>query len=200
MQVLTVPTGYIQANCYIVFDEAQNAVVIDPGDECSKIMAKITENRLNVGKIILTHGHFDHIGAAADLAKFTHAPVLAGEGEKAVIESNSRVKIPVIDEYLKDGDMVMCGNLSFKVIHTPGHSAGGICLYAKERRCLFSGDTLFKRYIGRCDLFTGNLKQITVSVLNKLFTLPEDTVVYPGHDAKTTIGEEKKSNEVLSLL
>jgi glyoxylase-like metal-dependent hydrolase (beta-lactamase superfamily II) len=199
MRVLTVPVGYIQANCYIVFDKGKNAVVIDPGDDFPEIAAKITENKLNVGKIILTHGHFDHIGAAADLAEFTHAPVLVGECEKAVIENNSRIRIPVIDEYLKDGDTVICGNLSFEVIHTPGHTAGGICLYSKEGRRLFSGDTLFKKYIGRCDLFTGNLNQITDSVLNKLFTLPEDTAVYPGHDEKTTIGEEKKSNEVLYL-
>jgi glyoxylase-like metal-dependent hydrolase (beta-lactamase superfamily II) len=207
MQILTLAVGKIMANCYIVWDENKNAVVIDPGDDFSKIKNKLIENNLKVQKIIFTHGHFDHISAAKELKDYTGAEIVAYCDEKVVIENDSyslgyymgtSYKRPKVDVFVSENDTISCGNLNFKVIHTPGHTMGGMCLFIDN--ILFSGDTIFKQYIGRCDHPTGMLPQLTSSILTKVFALPDDTTLYPGHGETTTIKLEKQNNEVFNWI
>jgi glyoxylase-like metal-dependent hydrolase (beta-lactamase superfamily II) len=205
MQILTLLVGKIMSNCYLVWDSEKNAVVIDPGDEFIKIKNKIIENDLKIQKIILTHGHFDHISAAKDIQDYTGAEIIAYVDEKIVIENDSyslgyymgdSYKRPKVDAFVSENDIISCGRLSFKVIHTPGHTMGGMCLLIDNS--LFSGDTIFKYYIGRCDHPTGMLHQLTTSILTKVFALPDDTIIYPGHGESTTIAFEKSNNEVFN--
>lgn len=207
MQILTLAVGKIMANCYIVWDNEKNAVVIDPGDEFIKIKNKIIENDLKVRKIIFTHGHFDHISAGKDLKDYTGAEIVAYIDEKIVIENDSYslgyymgdiYKRPKVDVFVSENDTISCGSLSFKVIHTPGHTMGGMCLLIDH--CLFSGDTIFKYYIGRCDHPTGMLQQLTSSILTKVFSLPDDTIIYPGHGEITNVKFEKQNNEVYNWI
>ena len=179
MQIKTVKVGSLQTNCYIVIDEkSSEAVVIDPGDEGARILAEI--KGLKVRYIILTHGHPDHFGAIDVLQKATGAPLLANPDDGWFVKP---------DQELKDGQGIKFGEISLKVIHTPGHSRGGVCLYADG--VLFSGDTLFSGDRGRTDLPGGSMAQMAKS-LNRLSRLPDETVVFPGHDEPTTIRREKE--------
>ena len=203
MQIKTVITGNIEENCHLLWDENKHCLVIDPGDDSNRILKVISENHLSVEKIVLTHGHYDHVGAVNALKKETGAEVIAHEAEKELILnpdlSLSRYispdfSVPQVDSYLKDGDVISVGNLLFTVMHTPGHTQGGMCLYGHG--VLFSGDTVFYGTLGRWDFPTGDLKKLTYSITERIFTLPEDTVIYSGHGPKTTVGLEKKQNEV----
>ena len=192
----------MENNCYILYDENKKAVCIDPGFDMHSIKNQIEKFQLNLEKIILTHGHFDHISAAAKLSEATKAEVVAHKDEKEVIETEGarmrlHYSVPQNITYIDEGE-ITCGDMTLKVIHTPGHTKGGICLYIDKY--LFSGDTIFKKYIGRCDLPTGDIKKITNSIINKLFSLPDDTIIYPGHNEATTIEQEKKHNEVFRWL
>lgn len=203
MQILTIVTGTIEENCHIIFDEEKNAVVIDPGDDAKNIIQTIEKNGFFVKSIVLTHGHYDHVGAVNELKECTNAEVIAHENEKALLEDaglslgiyvNPFYVNPKVDRYVKEGDTISAGNLSLRVIHTPGHTEGGMCLYSDG--VLFSGDTVFYRTLGRWDFPTGDLSKLTRSIVNKIFSLPEQTVIYSGHGPKTTVGEEKVYNEV----
>jgi glyoxylase-like metal-dependent hydrolase (beta-lactamase superfamily II) len=179
MQIKTIKVGEIQTNCYIVIDEKSNeALVIDPGDEPDKILPEI--KGLKVKSIIITHGHWDHVGAVDEVNLATGVPVYMHAGDSMMAQA---------DKDINDGDEFKIGKTVFKVIHTPGHSPGGICLYTKGY--LFSGDTLFLRWHGRVDL-PGSSAQKMKQSLKKLAELPDDTKVYPGHDESTTIGREKE--------
>jgi len=202
MKIITLQVGMMGNNCYLVYDENRTAVCIDPGFDAKKILNEIKINELSLEKIILTHGHFDHISAAEEVRINTNAEVIAYRDEREVIENDMlrkqfRYELPKNVTYIGE-EAIICGSLKFKVIHTPGHTKGGICLLADN--CLFSGDTIFKQYIGRCDMPTGDIKMITNSIINKIFTLPAGTVIYPGHNASTTVGYEKSRNEVYRWL
>lgn len=179
--------GPLQTNCYIISCEISgNSFIIDPGDEAVKISNFIRRNEFIPKGILLTHAHSDHIGGVKIIRNGFNVPLMAHPDDvNRLISAN----LDPIDRYLVDGEFLNLGQESILVIHTPGHSPGSVCLYRKP--FLFSGDTLFKEGIGRTDLPGGSYEQIENSIRNKLFSLPDDTIVYPGHGPETTIGDEK---------
>lgn len=195
--------GPIENNNYLVVDETtKDAVLIDATGVCDELIKDIENLNCNVRYILLTHGHFDHITGVQELKEYFGAKVLMNELDMDWVKNInlvlpqfdiSPVEIPVIDEFINDGDKIKIGGLIFKVISTPGHTKGGVCYLIEN--VLFSGDTLFRDCVGRCDLPGGNYKDIQKSIKEKLFTLPEDTIVYPGHGAPTSIGYEKEFNK-----
>ncbi|OGC23942.1 hypothetical protein A2291_05505 [candidate division WOR-1 bacterium RIFOXYB2_FULL_42_35] len=178
MQIKTIKVGYLRTNCYILSDEqTHDAVVIDPGDEADLILPELAG--LKVHYIIITHGHYDHVGAIADVKRLTKAKTVWHEDNF----------LGQADWVLHDGDEIKFGRVTLKVLHTPGHSPGGICLYTKGH--LFSGDTLFYTTYGRVDLQGSSPRQMSES-LQRLAALPDETIVYPGHEEFTSIGQEKE--------
>jgi hydroxyacylglutathione hydrolase len=196
--------GPYGTNCYIVGSESsKKGMVIDPGAEGSHILKVINQLGLSISLIVVTHVHTDHVGALAAVKQATGAPFALHEAEWGVamqsfaqivggLMSGSLNKPYRPDRLLKEDDVIEVGDLRFSVLHTPGHSPGGISLYGSG--VVFSGDTLFNSGIGRTDFPGCSYDQIIDSIKNKLFSLPDDTVVYPGHGTETTIGEEKRSN------
>jgi glyoxylase-like metal-dependent hydrolase (beta-lactamase superfamily II) len=179
MRIKTIKVGNLLTNCYVVIDDkSKEAVVIDPGDEGRKILPEI--RGLKVRYIILTHGHPDHFGAIDELSRATQAPWLFNSDDSWFLKP---------DEELKEGKEISFGEVSMKVMHTPGHSRGSICLYTAGY--LFSGDTLFSEGHGRTDLPGGSMMEMKQS-LKRLSELPDDTIVLPGHDEPTTILQEKE--------
>ncbi|MBC8061987.1 MAG: MBL fold metallo-hydrolase [Clostridiaceae bacterium] len=194
MKVLVMPVGSYEANCYIIKDEtSQEIAVIDPGANGSLLIKEVEKLQGRVKYILLTHAHADHTGAVRDLNEHFKAPVYLSQKDEALILKGEFMfgKIKV-DGYIKDGDSFKIGNLEIKCIETPGHTPGGFCFFINEY--LFSGDTLFAQSIGRTDLSGGNFETIIQSIKDKLFTLPEETKVFPGHGAETSIKNEKKYN------
>lgn len=195
--------GQMMQNCYFVIeDNTNNAIIIDPGAEAHRLIQIIKKENIKPKYICLTHGHFDHIGACKELKKEYNIPIVICEGEEVLIENPQNNLSTMIsqniefkaDIVLKDNDIFKFGdNLSFKVIKTPGHTPGGMCLYFENENVLFSGDTLFYGSIGRTDFPYGNSSDLIKSI-NKLKHLPDNTVVYCGHGDKTTIGTEKNIN------
>lgn len=196
--------GPFAANCYIVGDEAAGqGMVIDPGDEAGKILARINKLELDIKHIVLTHGHLDHAGALAEVKEATGADVAVHARDKAVLEDKSLSILldipykapPVIGRLLEDRNVVSVGGLDFIVIHTPGHTPGGICLLGDG--VLFSGDTLFRGSIGRADFTGGSYERLMESIQDNLMVLDDDIKVYPGHGPATTIGAERRGNPFL---
>lgn len=201
--------GMIGTNCYFVFDEAEtdddgfhHAIFFDPADKGQKIYDTLKENKILVDLILLTHGHFDHIMGAYDLKELSGAKVGAYEKEEALCRdpylnlSNSYgLSTGVTPDILyKDGDVIKTASLSARVIATPGHTSGGCCYYFEDAGILISGDTLFEESVGRTDFPTSSTSELIRSVKERLFVLPDETVVYPGHGEVTTIGHEKRFN------
>lgn len=193
-------------NCYICFDdETKKGFIVDPGGNAERIKAKVKELSVVPEAILLTHGHFDHIGAAEKLRDAYGVKILAYEGEKALLtdpQDNLSMVFdgePVTlsaDRYLSDGEEIEVCGYNAKVIHTPGHTKGSICFYFESEGILFSGDTLFCGSLGRTDFPGGSTKDILFSIIKKLFVLPDETKVYAGHNEPTNIGDEKKYNPV----
>jgi len=205
IQMLTV--GSLGANCYLVScPKTKEAVVIDPGDEGKRILKTINDAGLKVKYIINTHGHHDHIGANREVKEGTQAELLI-HAEDADMLANPNINLstylgtnyikPTADRQLQDGDIIEFGDVSLQVIHTPGHSSGGICLYSKADKVCFTGDTLFNGSVGRTDLPRGNYTILMKSLREKLINLPDKVTIYPGHGPKSTIGEEKLINPFL---
>jgi glyoxylase-like metal-dependent hydrolase (beta-lactamase superfamily II) len=183
-------------------------VVIDPGGDADRILSVLEKEGLQLNAIINTHGHFDHVGGNKALKEATQAelmiheldaPMLAHLTQTAAAWGLRAEESPTPDRLLEDGDTVDCGNLRLDVIHTPGHSPGGICLHVASVKALFVGDTLFAGSIGRTDLPGGDYDTLISSIQRKLFALPDDTTVYNGHMEATTIGREKKFNPFCRL-
>ena len=206
MKIFKIPAGVYAANCYIVVDDMTNkAMVIDPGGNPDDLLQFINKNYLGVEYIALTHGHADHIGGVKSLKTSLNAPIMAHVDETELLKdadknlssqmAMDKIKIePSI--FLKDGDKFSLGSLEVNVIHTPGHTEGGVCF--KIEKNLFSGDTLFKGSIGRSDLHGGNPKTLIKSIKEKILNLADDIKVWPGHGEATTIGEEKLFNPYLN--
>lgn len=196
--------GMVSTNCYfIINEETKETVIIDPGDEETKIIQWIRERSLDPVAVLLTHGHFDHILAVQALKEEFKIPVYAGEKEKQVLNTPSMNLTTRFrnqgytmdaDVYCKNGDILSLAGCEIKVLETPGHTPGGCCYYIAEEKLVFTGDTLFCESVGRTDFEGGSYTQICKSIREKLFVLPEDTVCYCGHGEGTGIGHEKEHN------
>lgn len=202
LKTLELASGWkLTTNCYIVQDEkTKETVVIDPGGESKRILELLDILKAKVKYIYLTHCHGDHIEATNEIKREKGGKVLIHvEDAKGLNdpEINMTTYLDLESEYIeadsrvRDGDLIHVGDIEFKVIHTPGHTQGGSCLYCEKEGMLFSGDTLFKGMWGRTDLPTGNFISIINSISNKLLVLPDKTIVYPGHGEVTTIKEEE---------
>jgi hydroxyacylglutathione hydrolase len=201
------PVGPLQCNCSIIGDEStREAIVIDPGDDIDDVLAAVSKHNLKVKQIVITHAHIDHVGGAMKLRAATGAPILLNQNDYALLKMLDvqaawiGVATPgnvEIDHSVGQNDKVGAGSLSADIIHTPGHTEGSISLYFPLEKKLIAGDTLFAGSIGRTDLPGGSYKKIISSLHEKLLTLPDDTVVVPGHGPLTTIGEERRSNPFL---
>jgi hydroxyacylglutathione hydrolase len=199
------PVGPLGCNCSIVADPGtKQAVVIDPGDEPDRILEVLSKNSLKPVALIHTHAHLDHVGVSALLSRLTGAPLLMHEDDAPLyehLEDQGRMfgfKLDppaMVDRFLAHGDRVACGSGALEVLHTPGHTPGSLCFRMDgEKPVLFSGDTLFRRSIGRTDLWGGSTPQILASIKDRLLTLPGGLVVLPGHGETTTIAEEARLN------
>jgi hydroxyacylglutathione hydrolase len=207
MIISTLAVGPIMANCFIVgCEQTREAAVIDPGDEADRILLALADARLTVTQIINTHGHFDHVGANHRLKKATGAPIcvhaldapmLAQLSRMAAMWGMSAEDSPAPDRLIDEGDRILFGTLSFRVIHTPGHTPGGVSLLTDGH--LFVGDTLFAGSVGRTDFPGGDFETLKMSIQKKLFVLEEGLRVHTGHGPDTTIGEEKRHNPFVGL-
>ena len=202
-----IAVGPLQCNCSIIGDEdTREAMVIDPGDDIQDVLAIVRKHNLQVKQIVITHAHIDHVGGAMKLRAATGAPILLNQNDFALltmldlqaawigVSSPGEVKI---DQYISQGDTVTAGPLQANVLHTPGHTEGSICLYFPAEQKLVAGDTLFAGSIGRTDLPGGSMQKILRSLHSTVMSLPDETVVIPGHGPLTTIGEERESNPFL---
>ncbi len=199
--------GPIQANCFILgCEKTKEAVVIDPGDEADRILLTLAKSELKVKYILNTHGHFDHVGANKRLKEVTGADLMIHKEDVPMLEQLtatagsfglSAENSPGPDKLLEEGQTITFGEITLQVIHTPGHSLGGVSFYTDS--ALFVGDTLFAGSIGRTDLPGGDYGVLIASIQNKLFSLGDDVTVYTGHGPETTIGVEKRTNPFVKL-
>lgn len=199
------PVGNFLTNCYVIADdETKEAAIIDPADDFQKLKGFIEEHSLKVKYILLTHAHGDHILALPEMKAYTNAPVGVHQADEDMLAnarlnmSGTFVKNPVEakgDFYLEDGMELSLGNIKLKIIHTPGHTMGSVCILSEGE--LVSGDTLFARGIGRTDLYGGSYDSIVNSIRTKLFVLDGNIRVHPGHDASSTIKVEREQNPFL---
>ena len=195
--------GVCQTNCYFLYrEDSKECIFVDPADQGGKIYKAMTKNGFKIAAVLLTHGHFDHIWGTKELCELSGAKLYALDAEKELLKDArknvssqaGRAYTTDADIYLKDGDELTIADMTFQVIATPGHTAGGCCYYFKEAGFLVSGDTLFQDSVGRTDFPTGSMGTLVRSIKEKLFVLPDETKVYPGHGDNTTIGYEKKYN------
>ncbi|NLW22740.1 MAG: MBL fold metallo-hydrolase [Tissierellia bacterium] len=202
MKVLRIPAGIYAANCYLIYsEESKEGIVIDPGGDVDDIVAQIEKLGLDIKYIILTHGHADHIAGVEELRDYTKAPVAVHKDDEYLLKdgdsnfSNHMAMGTVefeADILLNDGDIIDFGGLTAEIIHTPGHTPGGISI--KIGNNIFTGDTLFAGSIGRTDFPRSSYKDIIRSIKERIIIYPDDTIVYPGHGPSSTIGTEKESN------
>lgn len=202
MKVRCIAVGPLQVNCYLAACERTgDAVAIDPGDEAPLIVEAIDRGGFTLRHVLLTHCHADHVGGINGLVEKHPAPIAMHEADRSMLESaveHGRLfglqieAPPPPDNYLVEGDLVKFGEESLKVLHTPGHSPGGICFLGAAE--IFVGDTLFAGSIGRFDFPGGSYETLIEGISSKILTLPEDVIVYPGHGPATNVGQEKRTN------
>jgi hydroxyacylglutathione hydrolase len=206
MILIRLIVGPLQVNCFILADEkTRDAVVIDPGDDAGDILKVIREKGLKVKYLVNTHGHFDHVGAnkavkdatgAEVLIHEADAPLLTDAADQAIVFGMRVDPPPRPDRFVKHGDVINAGEVALKVLHTPGHTPGGISLL--EQGMVFTGDALFAGSIGRTDFPGGDLMTLLRSIKMNLMTLPDETKVFSGHGPASTIGEERAENPFLN--
>ncbi|MGB8261946.1 MAG: MBL fold metallo-hydrolase [Terracidiphilus sp.] len=203
----TFPVGPLQCNCTLLGDEeTREAIVIDPGDEVGRIHRRLTALGLTLKQILVTHAHIDHVGGALRLKQLTGAPILLNQADLpllAMMETQAGwlgTETPETappDESLEDGLVVGLARYPARVLHTPGHTQGSVCLHFEPLKLLIAGDTLFEGSIGRTDLPGGDYGQILDSIHSRLLTLPGETRVLTGHGPETTIARERRANPFL---
>ena len=197
--------GPFQENCYVIGDESSGAgAVVDPGDEAVRIALLVEQSGLEVGQIVITHAHIDHVGAVAALVDEYSCPVLMhAEAEPMLEQLPTQAmmmglrfgKVPKVDRYVEDHEVLAVGGLQLRTLYTPGHAPGHLAFHTEGM--VLSGDALFAGSVGRVDLPGGSMEVLMRSIEQRLLTLPDETRVYPGHGPPTTIGEEKMNNPFL---
>jgi hydroxyacylglutathione hydrolase len=199
----TIPAGMNRTNCYIVgCEDTHHGAVIDPGGEGQRIVREIERSDLDIQYVLITHAHFDHIGGISEVIDATGAKLALHPNERLLLEAGGGAAMfglpvkpsPPPDIDLSQGQMIAVGTLNFEVLFTPGHSPGGVTFYEASEGVVFDGDLLFSSGVGRPDLPGGDWDTLMRSIKEVLFALPDDTVVYPGHGPKTTVGREKRTN------
>jgi hydroxyacylglutathione hydrolase len=203
----TLVTGAFQVNCYILWDESTgDGIVVDPGGDEDRIVAAIQKNKVKVVGIYNTHAHFDHIGAVQALKTRLNVPFALHRGDaQLVAEANTQgqmfgmhipMEAPDVEQWLEDGMKITFGNVTGEVLHTPGHTRGGVCFLFADN--LFVGDTLFAGSVGRSDLPGGDGRQLIESIQKRLMPLPDSVKVFPGHGPSTSIGQERQFNPFIN--
>lgn len=205
MEFIRIPAGIYAANCYILYSKnTKEGIVLDPGGSVEDILEKIKENDLKINYILLTHGHADHIGGVEELKKNLNVDVLIHKDDREMLEkpeinlSASMAMGPIsirADKLIEEGDIIEFGDVKGEVIHTPGHTKGGISIKFEEY--LVTGDTLFNGSIGRSDLIGGSHTDIMNSIKEKIMALDSELIILPGHGVPSTLLEQKKSNPFL---
>jgi len=197
--------GPMEANCYILYNpDKKEGLIIDPGAEGARLIKFIEQEKISIKYIINTHGHPDHIGANRRIKEYTNAPILIHQYDAPML-TKSETLLPLIfplefssppaDTFIKDGDLIECAGMRLKVLHTPGHTPGGISLLLDDS--IFTGDTLFSGSVGRFDL-PGGSEEVLLNSINKILSLDENLIIYPGHGPSTTVGEELRSNPFIT--
>lgn len=206
MKINQYVVGEVQTNCYIIINEETNeCLIVDPGASANQLASRINADNLKPVAILLTHGHFDHAGASRGLAKMFDISIYAHEAEEDTLKDSrknvswmvGRAESYSADIYVNESEELNLAGFSIQVLHTPGHTEGGCCYYFKEEGVLFSGDTLFAESVGRTDFPGGSMSQLVRSIREKLMVLPDETMVYPGHNDSTTIKTERNYNPYL---
>lgn len=197
--------GPMEANCYILYNpDKREGLIIDPGAEGSRLIKFIKQEKISINYIINTHGHPDHIGANRKIKEHTNAPILIHQYDAPMLTKSASVlsflfplesSSPPADTFIKDGDLIECAGMKLKVLHTPGHTPGGISLLIDDS--IFTGDTLFSGSIGRSDL-PGGSQEVLLNSIKKILSLDENLIIYPGHGPSTTVSEELHSNPFIT--
>jgi len=200
-----ISVGSLETNCYVISNKENSAIIVDPGGEGERIFHFIEEKRLRPLMIINTHGHADHCGANKFLKEKYSIPILIHKDDLKILNSFENKFIfplmkgetsPEPDKFLKDGDLIEFGETFLRIIHTPGHTPGSISILADG--ILFSGDLIFSGSVGRTDLSGGSWTQLINSIRSKILTLPDETIILPGHGPSTTVGDERKNNPFIN--
>lgn len=203
LKIFTV--GPMEANCYILYNpDKREGLIIDPGAEGSRLIKFIKQEEISINYIINTHGHPDHIGANRKIKEHTNAPILIHQYDAPMLSKSESIlsfifplesSSPPADTFIKDGDLIECAGMKLKVLHTPGHTPGGISLLIDDS--IFTGDTLFSGSIGRSDL-PGGSQEVLLNSIKKILSLNENLIIYPGHGPSTTVGQELHSNPFIT--
>jgi len=212
IKIKTIPVGPLETNCYLVIDsETNDAVLIDPGAEADGLLSIIDNEEVNLCSVLLTHGHGDHIGAVGEIISKKKVPLwINSDDAEMLIDSEKNLSAMLgffittdhpYNEFV-DGETINFGSIQIKVLYTPGHTRGGVSFFMQNENnpILFSGDTLFKGGVGRCDLPGGSWETLRKSILEKLYILPDNTVVYPGHGDLSTIKKKKITNNYVKAV
>ncbi len=203
MRIEILVLGELQTNCYLIFnEETKKGFIVDPAAQAERIKQSLSRLDVTPEAVLLTHGHFDHMMAAEELKTYYQIPVYAHRDEQILLSDPARnlsafwaspVKLQA-DCFLEDSEEIEIAGIEMKVIHTPGHTKGGVCYYLKQDHVLIAGDTLFCESYGRTDFPGGSVRELFSSLREKLFSLEDQVIVYPGHGQETNIGYEKRYN------